>query len=222
MSPGPVVVQPVESGRDLAEFIALPKRLYRGQKGYVAPLDLERKEILSRRKNPYFQHAEGELFVARRAGEVVGRISAQFCRLHQEKYRDDTGHFGWVDTIDDLSVWVDSSAYVGTFTRGRDVPDVCGIAASMMLPAGVTATHPEGWRDKEGATSAATAQVAGVAALLMQKDPTRTPAQIRALMKNEATDIVLGATASGVGAHGGPDLATGAGLVNALDAWNAI
>ena len=127
-----------------------------------------------------------------------------------------------LDTIDDLSVWVDSSAYVGTFTRGRDVPDVCGIAASMMLPAGITATHPEGWRDKEGATSAATAQVAGVAALLMQKDPTRTPAQIRALMKNEATDIVLGATASGVGAHGGPDLATGAGLVNALDAWNAI
>src|SRR5919108_474427 len=91
MSPGPVVVQPVASGRDLNEFVALPKRLYRGRKGYIAPLDLERKETLSRKKNPYFQHAEGELFVARRAGEVVGRISAQFCRLHQEKYRNDTG-----------------------------------------------------------------------------------------------------------------------------------
>ena len=60
MSPGPVVVTPVESGRDLADFIALPKRLYRGRKGYVAPLDLERKETLSRRKNPYFRHAEAE------------------------------------------------------------------------------------------------------------------------------------------------------------------
>jgi subtilisin family serine protease len=127
-----------------------------------------------------------------------------------------------VDTIDDLSVWVDSSAYVGTFKRGRRVPDVCGIAASMLLPAGVTSTHPEGWRDKEGATSAATAQVAGVAALLMQKDPTQTPAQIRALLKNKATDIVLGATAGGVAAHSGHDLATGGGLVNALKSWNAI
>ena len=127
-----------------------------------------------------------------------------------------------VDAVDDLSVWVDSSAYVGTFKSGRLVPDVCGIAASMMLPAGVTHAHPEGWRDKEGATSAATAQVAGVAALLVQKDPTRTPAQIRALIRDKATDILLGTTANGVAAHGGPDLATGAGLVNALDAWNAL
>ncbi|HET6621590.1 MAG TPA: dATP pyrophosphohydrolase [Dongiaceae bacterium] len=104
MSPGPVVVQPVASARDLNEFIALPKRLYRGRTGYVAPLDLERKETLSRKKNPFFQHAEGELFLARRGGEVVGRISAQFCRLHQEKYRNDTAQFGWVDTIDDIHV----------------------------------------------------------------------------------------------------------------------
>jgi hypothetical protein len=104
MAPGSVVVQPVTSSRDLDEFIALPKRLYRGRAGYIAPLDLERKETLSRNKNPYFQHAAAELFLARRAGEVVGRISAQFCRLHQEKYRGDTGHFGWIDTIDDLAV----------------------------------------------------------------------------------------------------------------------
>jgi len=104
MSQGPVVVQPVASGRDLNEFVALPKRLYRGRKGYIAPLDIERKETLSKKKNPYFSHAEGELFIARRGGEVVGRISAQFCRLHQEKYHNDTGHFGWVDTIDDVNV----------------------------------------------------------------------------------------------------------------------
>jgi hypothetical protein len=104
MSPGPVVVKPVVTGRDLDEFIALPKRLYRGHKGYIPPLDLERKEMLSRNKNPYFQHAHGELFLASRNKEVVGRMSAQFCRLHQEKYRNDTGHFGWVDTIDDIHV----------------------------------------------------------------------------------------------------------------------
>lgn len=126
MSPGPVVVQPVASGRDLNEFIALPKRLYRGHKGYVAPLDLERKETLSRKKNPYFQHAAAELFIARRGGEVVGRISAQFCRLHQEKYRNDVGHFGWIDTVDDINV---ARALVGsaeTWLKARGARRILG------------------------------------------------------------------------------------------------
>lgn len=104
MSAGPVVVEQVSNARDLNAFIDLPKRLYRGQRGYIAPLDMERKETLSKKKNPYFQHAEGELFVARRGGEVVGRISAQRCRLYEEKYHDATGHFGWFDSIDDINV----------------------------------------------------------------------------------------------------------------------
>jgi hypothetical protein len=104
MSAGPVAVEEVANARDLTAFIDLPKRLYRGRPGYIAPLDMERKETLSRKKNPYFQHAEGALFVARRGGEVVGRISAQRCRLYEEKYHDGTGHFGWLDSIDDINV----------------------------------------------------------------------------------------------------------------------
>jgi hypothetical protein len=126
MSPGPVVVQPVTSGRDLDDFIALPKRLYRGQVGYIPPLDLERKDTLNRKKNPYFQHAEGELFLARRGGEVVGRISAQFCRLHQEKYRRDTGHFGWVDTIDDIHVMRALASAAEGWLRSRGAKRMIG------------------------------------------------------------------------------------------------
>ena len=126
MSPGPVVVQPVVSGRDLNEFVALPKRLYRGQKGYIAPLDLECKETLSRKKNPYFQHAEGELFIARRGGEVVGRISAQFCRLHQDKYRNDVGHFGWLDTIDDIHVVRALAAAAETWAKAHGAKRILG------------------------------------------------------------------------------------------------
>jgi hypothetical protein len=126
MSPGAVVVQPVSTGSDLNEFVALPKRLYRGHIGYIAPLDLERKEALNRRKNPYFQHAEGELLLARRNGEVVGRISAQFCRLHQEKYRNDTGHFGWVDTIDDVNVMRALAGAAESWLKARGARRIVG------------------------------------------------------------------------------------------------
>jgi hypothetical protein len=80
-----VSVSPVAGKADLAAFIALPKRLNRGHKGYVAPLDMERSEALSPKTNPYFDHAEVQLFLARRNGKVVGRNSAQIDKLHQEK-----------------------------------------------------------------------------------------------------------------------------------------
>ena len=100
-----IQVTPVSGKADLAEFIRLPKRLYRGLKGYIPPLDMERTEALTPKTNPYFDHAEVQLFLARRDGKVVGRASAQIDALHQEKYRDQTGHFGFLDAEDDPAIF---------------------------------------------------------------------------------------------------------------------
>ena len=100
-----ITVSPVAGRSDLAEFINLPKRLYRGQPGYVAPLDMERGEALSPKTNPYFDHAEVQLFLARRDGKVVGRISAQFDKLHDEKYGPETGQFGFLDAENDQAIF---------------------------------------------------------------------------------------------------------------------
>src|SRR3954469_693038 len=98
-------VSPVAGRSDLAAFIQLPKRLYLGQKGYVAPLDMERGEALSPKTNPFFDHAEVQLFLARRDGKVVGRISAQIDKLHQQKYADGAGHWGFLDAEDDPAIF---------------------------------------------------------------------------------------------------------------------
>jgi len=100
-----VSVAPVAGKADLKAFIELPKRLYRGQKGYVAPLDMERGEALSPKTNPFFDHAEVQLFLARRDGRVVGRISAQIDALHQQKYGDAAGHWGFLDAEDDPAIF---------------------------------------------------------------------------------------------------------------------
>jgi hypothetical protein len=99
-----IEVLPVTDKARLREFIALPKRLYQGHEGYVAPLDMERAEVLSPKKNPYFSHAQAQLFIARRDGRTVGRISAQVCELEQ-KLRPGTGHFGWLDAEDDPEIF---------------------------------------------------------------------------------------------------------------------
>ena len=83
----------VEGGRALQEFVRLPRELYRGLRGYSAPLDLQKREELDRRKNPYFAHAEAAFWLARREGRPVGRISAQIDRL-ESSLRPGVGHFG--------------------------------------------------------------------------------------------------------------------------------
>lgn len=121
-----VSVKPVESKADLKHFIALPKQLYRGQPGYVAPLDIERAEALDPKKNPYFGHAEVQLFLAWRDCKPVGRISAQICKLYQERYADQTGHFGFIDSADDPAVFSALTTAAENWLRERGMRRVVG------------------------------------------------------------------------------------------------
>jgi GNAT superfamily N-acetyltransferase len=60
--------------------------------------------LLSRTKNPFFEHAEAEYFIAERGGDVVGRIAAISNRLHNETHEDRVGFFGFFESIDDQDV----------------------------------------------------------------------------------------------------------------------
>src|SRR5439155_20737514 len=105
MASSDIVVSPVEGKSDLKAFIDLPKRLYAGHKGYIAHLNVERQEAFSPKKNPLFKHVEVQFFLARRAGRVVGRITAQIDHAYLERYADDTGHFGCLVAEDDPAIF---------------------------------------------------------------------------------------------------------------------
>ncbi len=51
--------------------------------------------LLSREKNPFFEHAEAAYLLAEHDGEVVGRIAAISNRLHNETHGDRVGFFGF-------------------------------------------------------------------------------------------------------------------------------
>jgi GNAT superfamily N-acetyltransferase len=61
-------------------------------------------EFLDRGKNPYFDHAEVELFVAERDGEEVGRISAQVDHNWDDYRGGSDAMFGFFETVDDAEV----------------------------------------------------------------------------------------------------------------------
>ena len=79
--------------------------------------------LLSRQKNPFFEHGEAEYFLAERDGEVVGRIAAITNRLHNETHGDRVGFFGFFESIDDQSVAdaLFAAATAWCRERGHDV-----------------------------------------------------------------------------------------------------
>jgi GNAT superfamily N-acetyltransferase len=99
-----VEVRPVRSRQDLNRFIKLPFRLYKDAPNWVPPLIYERKRHLDRKKNPFFQHAEAEYFLALRDGEVVGRISAHIDHRLNEFHSNDWGLFGFFESDKDQEV----------------------------------------------------------------------------------------------------------------------
>lgn len=100
----PVDIRPVASKRDLKAFIKLPWRLYRSQPNWVPPLLSERRRILDRGRNPFFEHAEAEYFLAWRDDRPVGRITAQVDRNFNEFQGNDWGMFGFFESEDDPDV----------------------------------------------------------------------------------------------------------------------
>lgn len=108
----PVAIRLLDPRRraDRAAFVAAGDAVFRGDPAYVPPLRMVMNARLDPAKDPLHQHAEVALFVAERGGAPVGRVSATVDRTWLDVWKDDTGHFGYFDTIDDQEV---ASALLG-------------------------------------------------------------------------------------------------------------
>lgn len=139
-----------------------------------------------------------------------------------------------------------ASAFRSRIYSGRNVPDFCGLvgmqphADYIMLPVPPgceidreNSTHDgttrnDGWGVFSG-TSAAAPQLAGVCALLLEKNPGLTPRDVKAVLKRTCRDVTRGSANDasnedrpGLTAAPGEDGATGAGLVDAFAAWQQV
>jgi GNAT superfamily N-acetyltransferase len=99
-----VSIRPVRTRRELKRFVKVPFLLHRDHPQWVPPPVFERMQFLDRRKNPYFEHAEAEYFVAERDGEPVGRITAQVDERWDEHQGGRDGMFGFFESVEDPDV----------------------------------------------------------------------------------------------------------------------
>ena len=96
---------PVDTKAELERFIRVPMRLSAGDPSWIAPLMFERREALSRKINPFFQHADAQFWLARKDGRDVGRISAQIDHLAKTDPAAPAGYFGMIAAEDDPEVF---------------------------------------------------------------------------------------------------------------------
>ncbi len=99
-----IEIVPVASAADLAAFIDLPFRLYRDDPQWVPNVRRDMRRQLDPKINPFFEHGVAQCFLARVDGQVVGRIAAIDNQLHNQTHGEQTGFFGYFESVDDPPV----------------------------------------------------------------------------------------------------------------------
>ncbi len=101
----PFEVQKVSCTTEKNRFILQPWEIYKDHPHWVPPLIAERKKFLDPKKNPFFEHADVEYFLALDSNKKpVGRIAAIIDRTHNEFHSERTGFFGMFESIDNQDV----------------------------------------------------------------------------------------------------------------------
>jgi GNAT superfamily N-acetyltransferase len=95
-----VTIRPVESKKDRKAFVDFAWEVYKDDPAWVPPLKDEVHGLITPGKNPWFEHARAQLWLAERAGKVVGRISAQVDDLVQEHMGKGIGTWGMFEVLD--------------------------------------------------------------------------------------------------------------------------
>ena len=123
---GRIEVTPVLDVADRDRFIKFSWEIYRDDLHWVPPLLMERHEFLDPSKNPFFLHAEVALFLARRAGEIVGRIAAVEDRNFNSFHGSRVAYFGLFECVNDVQVAAALFQAAREWARGRGLESLLG------------------------------------------------------------------------------------------------
>jgi GNAT superfamily N-acetyltransferase len=78
--------------------------LYANDPNWVPPILAQERLLLGWGRHPFFDHAEMVTFLAERDGTVVGRIAVFVNDIHNAKYGEKRGFFGFFECVDDLAI----------------------------------------------------------------------------------------------------------------------
>lgn len=104
LSMSQVEVRPVSGKREQKQFLELPWTLYRNDPNWIPPLRTNQAELVGYRRHPFYERASCQTFLAWREGKPVGRVCAIVNPVHNQRYQESRGMFGFFESTDDPEV----------------------------------------------------------------------------------------------------------------------
>jgi GNAT superfamily N-acetyltransferase len=96
-----ITIHKVSNKAELKTFIDYPYKKYVNDPLWVPPLRMDEWDKFNPEKNPFFEHARMELFLAERNGKTVGRVAAVDNDAHNTVYKgDNLAFFGFFEAED--------------------------------------------------------------------------------------------------------------------------
>ena len=121
-----IEVSRVTGRTEESAFVKFPWRIYRDDPAWIPPLVIERKAFLDRKRHPFYKHGDAELFLARRNGEIVGRIMASDDSRYNALHQSNVGCFGLFESIDDVDVAEALFDAASNWLRARGRSEIIG------------------------------------------------------------------------------------------------
>lgn len=96
-----IALSAVTSKKKFKDFFKVPQRVYKDDPHWVPPFWSEYKDFF-KTKNPFWAHADAQLFTAYKNNDAIGRIAAIIDYLYCKTYNEKTGFFGFFECIQDF------------------------------------------------------------------------------------------------------------------------
>ncbi|MCI0512340.1 hypothetical protein L0128_03930 [candidate division KSB1 bacterium] len=93
-------IVPVQTPRQLQDFIRLPYQLRRHDPNWIPPLRPEQQKIFRPATNSMLRHCEYQLFLLQHQSHVIGRIAAFIDHESNQHWQDAVGLFGSYACVD--------------------------------------------------------------------------------------------------------------------------
>lgn len=99
-----LVIQEVNSKKELKKFIHLPAAVHQNHPNWVPPIYMDEEEFFNPKKNKSFQSCDTILLLAYGEKEVVGRIMGIIHHKYNEKHQENHARFAFFESWNDPEV----------------------------------------------------------------------------------------------------------------------
>jgi len=121
-----IEIVPVKTDKELKAFINFPYQLYKNNRYWVPPLKRDVYGLFDKEKNPFWKHAEREMYLAYRNKRIAGRICAILDYNYIEFWNEKIGYFGFFECDDDEDAAKALFEQVRQFHSDRDIVKFIG------------------------------------------------------------------------------------------------